>query len=176
VHAWPSPLTTRCGGDSTPSGYEPVLALLLERVGVPFLLASAAVSGWTGAGASLPRILPRGVPHWTGATPRLRRQLLLRTHEWIADRLLAPEVSLPAAIADLHPHGALARALTELVPPDEIEGWLQFIRLVVATLRHALRQPVTQRNEAWVRWLFLIPYAIRPTPATRAAARASATR
>jgi hypothetical protein len=41
---------------------------------------------------------------------------------------------------------------------------------VVATLRHALLQPVTRRNEAWVRWLFLIPYAIRITPATRASA------
>jgi hypothetical protein len=72
-------------------------------------------------------------------------------------------------IADLHPNGALARALTALVPPEETESWLQFIRLVVATLRHALLQPVTRRNEAWVRWLFLIPYAIQITPATRAA-------
>jgi hypothetical protein len=109
-------------------------------------------------------------PHWTGGEPRLRCQLLLRTHEWIVDRVLAPEVSLPAAMADLHPDGALARALIELVPPDETEGWRQFIQLVVATLRHALLQPVTRRNEAWVRWLFLIPYAIRITPATRASA------
>jgi len=115
-------------------------------------------------------------PHWTGAKPRLRCQLLLRTHEWIVDRVLASEVSLPAAVADLYPDGALARALTELVPPNKTEGWLQFIRLVVATLRLALLQPVTRRNEAWLRWLFLIPYTIRITPATRAAARASATR
>jgi hypothetical protein len=108
-------------------------------------------------------------PHWIGGTPR-RCQLLLRTHEWIVDRILAPEVTLPAAVADLHPDGALARALIELVPPDETEGWRQFIRLVVAKLRRALLQPVTRRDEAWVRWLFLIPYTIPMTPATRAAA------
>ena len=34
---------------------------------------------------------------------------------------------------------------------------------MVANLRHALLVPVTQRNEAWVRWLFLIPYSIRQT-------------
>jgi len=115
-------------------------------------------------------------PRWIGAEPRLRCQLLLRTHEWIVDRVLAPGVSLPAAIADLHPDGALARELIELVPPDEAEGWLQFIQIVVATLRHALVQPVTRRDEAWARWLFLIPYAVQITPATRAAARASAMR
>jgi len=102
--------------------------------------------------------------HWTGAKPRLRCQLLFQTHEWIVDRVLAPEVNLPAVIEDLHPDGALARALTELVPQDERERWLQFIRLVVAALRQALLQPVTRRNEAWVRWLFLIPYAVRVRP------------
>lgn len=115
-------------------------------------------------------------PRWIGAEPRLRCQLLLRTHEWIVDRVLSPGASLPAAIADLHPDGALARELMDLVPPDEAEGWLRFIQRVVATLRHALVQPVTRRDEAWARWLFLLPYAVEITPETRAAAHAAVMR
>ena len=49
----------------------------------------------------------------------------------------------------------------ELVPAGEAEGWRQFIQVVVANLRHALLLPVTRRNEAWVRWLFLIPYGVK---------------
>jgi len=101
------------------------------------------------------------IPHWMGGQSRIRTRVLLRTHQWIVDRVLAPEVSLPTAAAELQPEGTLVRALTELVPAGEREGWGQFIRVVVANLRHALLLPVTRRNEAWVRWLFLIPYSVK---------------
>lgn len=103
-------------------------------------------------------------PHWTGARPRVRARLLLRTHEWIVDRVLDPDVGLAAAEGDLRPDGALTRALTALVPPEETDRWRHFIDLVVAHLRHALRLPVTRRDEAWVRWLFLIPYSVTHGP------------
>ena len=110
------------------------------------------------------------IPHWMGGDSRLRTRLLLRTHQWIVDRVLAPEVSLAAAAADLEPQGMLARALNEMVPAVESEGWRQFVRVVVANLRHALLLPVTRRNEAWVRWLFLIPYSVKALePADRTA-------
>lgn len=98
------------------------------------------------------------IPHWMGARPRLKARLLLRTHQWIVDRILAPDVDLVSAAADLGPDGALTRILTELLPKEDAEPWRRFIRRLVAELRRALLVPVTRRNEAWVRWLFLIPY------------------
>jgi len=103
------------------------------------------------------------IPYWLGAKPRLKSRLLLRTHQWIVERVLAPEVNLAAAAADLGPDGELTRILTELVPTGEAEPWRPFIGIVVATLRRALLLPVTRRNEAWVRWLFLIPYSVTST-------------
>jgi len=104
------------------------------------------------------------IPHWMGAEPGVRRRLLLRTHEWIVDRVLAPGAGLSGAAADLRPGGALTRLLIDLVPADEVERWRHFIYLVIANLRHALLLPVTRRNEAWVRWLFLIPYSVKYAP------------
>jgi hypothetical protein len=101
------------------------------------------------------------IPHWMGGRSRIRTRVLLRTHQWIVDRVLAPEVSLATAAAELQHEGALVRALTEVVPAEERDGWRQFIQVVVANLRHALLMPVTRRNEAWVRWLFLIPYSVK---------------
>ena len=102
------------------------------------------------------------IPHWTSAGPRLRTQLLLRTHQWIVERIVAPEADLAAAAADLRPDGALTRTLIDLVPATEdSEDRRRFIRILVANLRHALLRPVTRRNEAWVRWLFLIPYSVK---------------
>ena len=102
--------------------------------------------------------------HWMGGDhPRVKTRILLATHEWIVERVLAPEVSLVAAAMDLRRDGALAQSLAALVPPDDAREWHHFIDLVVANLRHAVLAPVTQRNEAWVRWLFLVPYSIRQT-------------
>src|SRR5262245_4695271 len=111
------------------------------------------------------------IPHWMGGRSRTRTRVLLRTHQWIVDRVLAPEVSLTTAASDLLPEGALVRVLTDLVPSAERDGWRQFILFVVANLRHALLLPVTRRNEAWVRWLFLIPYSVKAfEPADRTVA------
>jgi len=101
------------------------------------------------------------VPHWMGARPRLKVRLLLRTHQWIVERILAPEVGLATAAADLRPDGELTRILAALVPTAEAERWRQYIKVLVANLRYALLLPVSRRNEAWVRWLFLIPYSAK---------------
>ena len=101
--------------------------------------------------------------HWMGDNPRVKTRILPGTHEWIIDRVLAPDVGFAALTADLRSEGSLTRSLAALVPPDDAEAWRHFIDLVVANLRHALLVPVTQHNEAWVRWLFLIPYSIRQT-------------
>ena len=105
------------------------------------------------------------VPHWMGARPRLKVRLLLRTHQWIVERILAPEVGLGAAAADLRPDGDLTRILTGLVPVGDAERWRQYIKVLVANLRYALLLPVSRRNEAWVRWLFLIPYSVKESEA-----------
>ena len=44
--------------------------------------------------------------HWMGDNPRVKTRILLGTHEWIVDRVLAPEVGLAALTADLRPEGA----------------------------------------------------------------------
>jgi len=105
------------------------------------------------------------IPHWMGAKPALRCRLLLRTHQWIVDRVLAPEVGLAAALGDLRPGGALSAALSAMVPASEGDRWAHFIQVVVANLRHALLLPVSRRNEAWIRWIFLMPYSVRSTVA-----------
>jgi len=107
------------------------------------------------------------IPYWMEATPGMKRRLLLRTHQWIVDRVLAPEVTLAAALGDLRPDGDLTETLNALVPAGETGEWRHFIRVLVANLRHALQLPVTRRNEAWVRWLFLIPYSANTFPADR---------
>ena len=43
--------------------------------------------------------------HWMGDNPRVKTRILLGTHEWIIDRVLAPEVGLAALAADLRPDG-----------------------------------------------------------------------
>lgn len=98
------------------------------------------------------------IPYWMEPKPGLKRRIQLRTHQWIVDRVLAPEVTFAAAVADLRPDGDLTQVLTALVPAGEVAEWRHFIGVLVANLRHALQLPVTRRNEAWVRWLFLIPY------------------
>lgn len=116
--------------------------------------------------------------HWMNdSRPRIKTRILLKAHEWIIDRVLCPEVGPDAAASDLRPNGPLARELAALVPPDDTREWAHFADLVVANLRHALLLPVSRRNEAWVRWLFLIPYSIRQTaeiPAAPAEAPAPA--
>jgi hypothetical protein len=108
-------------------------------------------------------------PCWLGVEPRERRRLILKTHRWIVDRVLAPIArgDRPRG-ADLAPTGRLVWSLVRLVPPGELDVWKPWIRLTLADLTRALAWPPARRTETWVRWLFFIPYSI-PVPGRPAA-------
>jgi hypothetical protein len=100
------------------------------------------------------------MPSWLEVKPALRRLLMLRTHQWIAERVLAPARRHgPPPAEDLRPDGALVRSLVALLPPGQAGEWRSWIRLVAVEMKRALRWPAEQRNEAWAHWLFLIPYS-----------------
>ena len=97
---------------------------------------------------------------WLDVEPAMRRLLMLRTHQWIAERVLTPRrQDMPPTAEDLKPGGALGQSLFALIPPGELNDWRGWIRLVVVELKRALRWPPAKRNEAWAHWLFLIPYS-----------------
>lgn len=99
-------------------------------------------------------------PSWLDVEPAVRRLLMLRIHQWIAERVLTPRRrDMPLAAEDLKPSGALVRSLFALVPPGQLDHWRGWIRLVVVQLKRALRWPTPKRNDAWTHWLFLIPYS-----------------
>lgn len=115
---------------------------------------------------------------WLSAEPWARRQLILRMHRWVVERVLLPlsrgespdlEDLLPESA--LAPDGPLGLALARSLPAADAGVWRPWIRLVVADLRSALAWPVEKRDGAWARWLFLIPYSI-PVSRARAAALA----
>ena len=100
-------------------------------------------------------------PCWMTAEPFRRRRLILRTHRWIAERVLEPLAhGEEPFVIDLEAHGALAQSLTRRIPPPELEAWQFWVSLVLADLRQALASTSSPRNEEWVRWLFLIPYSV----------------
>lgn len=100
-------------------------------------------------------------PCWLGASPYTRRRLILRVHRWIVERALAPLSRGEAPhLADLRPGGRLELMLMCFIPPAEARVWKAWIRLVLADLSRALSWPAGRRGEAWIRWLFLIPYSI----------------
>jgi hypothetical protein len=108
-------------------------------------------------------------PSWLAIEPRTRRLLVLQTHRWIVERVLAPIASGHAPAEDeLTATGRLAWVLARQVPPGDLDRWKTWIRLTLRDLRRALGWPAERRNDAWVRWLFLIPYSIpvSATPAT----------
>jgi hypothetical protein len=99
-------------------------------------------------------------PSWLEVEPAVHRLLMLRIHQWIAERVLMPRgQDVRSAAEDLKPGGALVRSLFTLIPPGEPDHWRGWIRLVVVDLKRALRWPAAKRNEAWAHWLFLIPYS-----------------
>jgi len=99
-------------------------------------------------------------PSWLQVEPPLRRLLMLRTHQWIVECVLTPQPrDMPPAAEDLKPGGALVQSLIASVPPDQLDEWRGWIRLVVLDLKRALRWAPAMRNEAWAHWLFLIPYS-----------------
>ena len=104
-------------------------------------------------------------PSWLDVEPPVRRLLMLRTHQWIAESMLTPRrEDMPAAADDLKPGGALVRSLLALIPSGQPDDWRGWVRLVVLELKRALRWPAAKRNEAWAHWLFLIPYTEQASP------------
>jgi len=104
-------------------------------------------------------------PCWLAVESPVRRRLILRTHHWIVERVLLPIArGEPPAAADLGPTGRLVCRLVRVVPPGELDLWKAWIRLTIGDLQSALVCPADRRTEAWVRWLFHIPYSV---PVTR---------
>jgi hypothetical protein len=105
-------------------------------------------------------------PSWLSIQPALRRALVLRTHRWIAERLLAPTSDGYAAEQeDLGVGGRLWETLTTLIPADDRTAWRPWLRLVISDIEGALRRPIEKWDQTWVRWLLLIPYSIPAPPA-----------
>jgi hypothetical protein len=104
-------------------------------------------------------------PCWLGAEPQVRRRLILKTHQWIVERVLLPMArGQQPMTADLGPTGRLVWRLVRIVPPGELNVWKGWIRLTIADLQRALAWPEAGRTQVWARWLFDIPYSI---PVTR---------
>jgi hypothetical protein len=107
-------------------------------------------------------------PCWLAIQPVRRRRLVLQTHVWIADRVLAdPDGDPSAALDELGVTGALAAALQRLVPAGEAAGWRRWIDAVRSDLARALAAPLAPRTLAWARGLFLIPYGAPVPPDAR---------
>jgi hypothetical protein len=107
-------------------------------------------------------------PCWLAIQPVRRRRLVLQTHVWIADRVLAdPHADPRAALDELGSAGALAVALHRLVPAGEAAGWRRWIDAVRSDLARALVAPPAPRTLAWARGLFLIPYGAPVSPDAR---------
>src|SRR5262249_58943195 len=93
--------------------------------------------------------------------PPARRRLVLRTHRWIAERVLEPlSQDEEPARDDLEADGLLTDWLSDAVPSEEREAWQPWVHLVRARLRRALAWPGAHPDAAWVRWLFLIPPSV----------------
>lgn len=100
-------------------------------------------------------------PSWLATTPDTRRRLVLCTHRWIVERALVPMSRGDGPhVGDLKPGGRLACMLVRAIRSDDLRSWKPWIRLVLTDLDRALSWPAGRRNEAWIRWLFLIPYSI----------------
>jgi hypothetical protein len=96
-------------------------------------------------------------PYWTTLQPLLRRRLVLRVHEWIAESAFVNGVLRLDVTNDLGPGGLLTLALADLVPPGERQAWQPWIRATLRDLRLALGSPPALQTEAWWQRLFLGP-------------------
>ena len=105
-----------------------------------------------------------------GAEPAIRRRLILRSHQWLAECVFSPHGIRPDAVDSLGPGSPLASALAEMIPATERAVWRPWIRLVLRDLRRALHWPPSRQTDAWCRCLFLIPYSV-PAPRRRGAPR-----
>ena len=108
----------------------------------------------------------RMAPYWTTLEPPLRKRLVLRVHQWIAESAFVDGVLRPDVLDDLGPGGQLAIALTEVLPEAERLRWRPWVRATLRELRRCLGSPPTLQTEAWWRRLFLGP-SYMPSPAGR---------
>jgi hypothetical protein len=121
----------------------------------------ACAAGWSSTTSDLGQWYRDMTPCWMTAEPFRRRRLILRTHRWIAERVLEPLAhGEEPFVVDLEDHGVLAQSLARTIPPPELEAWQPWVCLALADLRQALTRTASPRSEEWRRWLFLIPYSI----------------
>jgi hypothetical protein len=110
-------------------------------------------------------------PSWLSIEPLLRRALVLKTHRWIAERILIPAADGRTPALEIRETIAgLGSALIEMIPPDDRAAWSTWVGLVVGDLERAMRRPSVDWNQAWARWLLLIAYSVpiareQPAPA-----------
>jgi hypothetical protein len=96
-------------------------------------------------------------PYWTTLQPPVRRRLVMRVHQWIAESAFVNGVLRPDVTDDLGPGGLLARALADLIPADQRQRWQPWVRGALRDLRRALSEPPARQTEAWWHRLFLKP-------------------
>jgi hypothetical protein len=106
---------------------------------------------------------------WLGAEPTARRHLILGAQRWIARHVLTGESNPSVAGLDDRARAALVADLNGALTATERATWRRWIVRLVASLDRALRCPWHRRDEAWARWLFMIPCIVQPPPATASA-------
>jgi len=103
-------------------------------------------------------------PCWLAVEPEVRRRLIIRTHLWIVERVLSCRRWRVATSRWRRISGrAVGSSGGSFVPPGELDVWRAWIRLTITDLQRALAWPAGRRSQAWVRWLFDIPYSIPVT-------------
>jgi hypothetical protein len=107
---------------------------------------------------------------WLGAEPTTRRHLILGAQRWIARHVLAGEGTPSIEGLDDSVRAALVADLNGALTAAERATWRRWILELVASLDRALRCPSHRRDEAWARWLFMIPCIVQPPPAPASAA------
>jgi hypothetical protein len=164
-----------------------VFRLLDDRRFISTKRAAAPVPDLVGLSRGLP--VPRRslsgwyrlmTPTWCTAEPPIRRQLILRTHRWIVERVVRPlSRGADPWVADRRLGGglapdSLAQALARSLPPAEANAWRRWIELTVTDLDRALARPGRPCTSGWLRWLFLIPYSVPVGPGSPRPARVGA--
>jgi len=94
-------------------------------------------------------------PYWTTLAPSLRKRLVLRVHQWIAETAFIEGVLRDDVMDDLGPGGMLTRALTDVIPLSDRERWRPWVRGTLRDLRRTLGSPAAMQTEAWWQQLFL---------------------
>lgn len=100
-------------------------------------------------------------PYWTTLQPLVRRRLVLRVHEWIAETAFVNGILRLDVTNDLGPGGLLALALADMVPAAERRAWQPWIRATLRDLRRALGWPPAPQTEEWWQRLFLGPASLQ---------------